>query len=128
MKRTLTVHTRLDKKSPDKRPTVLTLDFGTCTRDDLVPLAEDSIVIGLQSEWRRRKSIPAKLEVDVKQWASMRGMRREGPPTVEGVQAQMGALDAEANIRLLMVQFGLTEAEARKIVGGKAPNVKQKAA
>lgn len=74
--------------------TMLTLDYAGVDIGDgtLLPDAEKSIVINLQSGWRRSKAIPKTLTVQVKDHLAKTRTRAAAPATKETAEAHFNAL------------------------------------
>lgn len=108
MKVNVNVKTRISKAAPIKA-TVLTMDYTGLTVADLIPPAQDSLVITLQSRWRRAKVIPQTLQVNVKELLASLGSRQAMPVTVEGIAATaetMSKADREALMAKLKAMEG----------------------
>lgn len=99
MKTNVSVKTKLDKKGAS-HITALVLDWTKVTKEQIMPLAQDSAVITLQGRWRRAKTIPKTLTVDMGQFIAELGSRQV-IASVEGIAAVASTMSAEERKALL---------------------------
>lgn len=89
------VKTKLNKDDKNPKLTIVTYNFAGVTVEELAGPAMDTLTINLQSGWRRNKSVPQKIEVNVKDMISRMGSRSSAPLTAEGIAAVAGAMSRE---------------------------------
>lgn len=94
------VQTRLTAESP-KQGTDVALDFTGCTVEDLAEVAADSIIILMQSRYRRAEVVPPKDSVNVLEFLA--GMKSHAivKPTVESLTAKANSLTPEQRAALI---------------------------
>lgn len=94
------VQTRLTAQSP-KQGTNVTLDFTSCTVEDLAEVAADSIIILMQSRYRRAEVVPPKDSVNVREFLASLKSRATAKPTVESLAAKANSLTPEQRAALI---------------------------
>lgn len=100
MKRTFTVHTKINKNAASKA-TVLTMDYEGVTKEALIGPAEDSLVINLQGRWRRAGGIPQLQTVKVGELIASLGKREGVQISVEGLAAAATTMSKEDRAALI---------------------------
>lgn len=102
MKHDLNVSTKLSKDDKNPKRTALILDYTGVTVDEIIPVAEDGLVIKLQGRWRRAGSVPATATVSVKQFIASIGTRAAAAPvTLDRVAASFNSLSPEEQAQLM---------------------------
>lgn len=97
---TFTVRTKLDARSTEKTETAVTIDWSTISQEDLQKLAQKTIVIAAQSQWRAAGEIPAEATLNAHDFANP-ARKPRGPVDVKALLAKMSPEDRAA----LLEQF-----------------------
>ena len=97
---TFTVRTKLDARSTEKTETAVTIDWSTISQEDLQKLAQKTIVIAAQSQWRAAGEIPAEATLNAADFANPTRKPR-GPVDLKALLAKMSPEERAA----LLEQF-----------------------
>ena len=96
----ITVRTKLDARSTEKVETAVTIDWSTISQEDLQKLAQKTIVIAAQSQWRAAGEIPTEATLNAADFANPTRKPR-GPVDLKALLAKMSPEDRAA----LLEQF-----------------------
>lgn len=97
---TFTVRTKLDARSTEKTETAVTIDWSTISQEDLQKLAQKTIVIAAQSQWRAAGEIPKEATLNAADFANPTRKPR-GPVDLKALLAKMSPEERAA----LLEQF-----------------------
>ena len=92
---THTAKTRLAETDKEKTVTAVTIDWSTISIEDTRKLAERTIIIAAQAQWRKDGSIPEAVTLNAHEFANPTKKPR-GPVDVKALLAKMSPEDRAA--------------------------------